>query len=259
MRTREQLINLRIFHVTILFSVAIFASQFCRWDDPWWITISVLAIIGPFQPGLTINKAKMRVIGTIAGLLISILFWVLIQYNDAWLPVIAVFLLAGLAFASLQEYTYFITFISIMLCVNSDYLNLFFNNELIFLTGRSMCVLTGVIICQFGEYFIFRHYYNDASALIQAEKLDNLINQIQQDLKRNDLDIQQLNQHLSLLMQSLAQLASLKNNFQHSYSQQNSSLTLIAHYEELLYKLHQQISCYPMRINRPSIDLFKAE
>ena len=31
--------------------------------------------------GLTINKAKQRVLGSIAGLLISILIWFLIHYN----------------------------------------------------------------------------------------------------------------------------------------------------------------------------------
>lgn len=113
--TREQLIQLRIIHVTILFALALFIYQWSEWSDALWIPISVLAIIGPFRPGLTINKAKQRVLGSIAGLLISILIWFLIHYNYNLLVIIALLLVCGVAFAALQEYTYFIMLVTVML------------------------------------------------------------------------------------------------------------------------------------------------
>mgnify|MGYP000464507612 FL=1 len=175
MRTREQLIHLRIIHVTILFAVALFIYQWSEWSDGLWIPISVLAIIGPFRPGLTINKAKQRVLGSIAGLLISILVWFFIHYNYNLLVIIALLLVCAVAFTALQEYTYFIMLVTVMLCVNFDYMNLFFNNEIVYIANRGMCVLTGVCLCQFFEYFVFKHSYSNAQSLVEKEQIDDLV------------------------------------------------------------------------------------
>ena len=235
MRTREQLIHLRIIHVTILFAVALFIYQWSEWSDGLWIPISVLAIIGPFRPGLTINKAKQRVLGSIAGLLISILVWFFIHYNYNLLVIIALLLVCAVAFTALQEYTYFIMLVTVMLCVNFDYMNLFFNNEIVYIANRGMCVLTGVCLCQFFEYFVFKHSYSNAQSLVEKEQIDDLvintwqtINQLTSGDKEACVE---LTKCLDALLLRLEQLRELKESCQYSYSEQQQTLALIEHYE----------------------------
>jgi hypothetical protein len=235
MRTREQLIQLRIIHVTVLFAVALFIYQWSQWSDGLWVPISVLAIIGPFRPGLTINKAKQRVLGSIAGLLISILVWFFIHYNYNLLVIIALLLVCAVAFTALQEYTYFIMLVSVMLCVNFDYMNLFFNNEIVYIANRGMCVLTGVFLCQFFEYFVFKHSYSNAQALVEKEQIDGLVintwNRINQFTPGDKEASIELTKCLDALLLRLEQLRELKESCQYSYSEQQQTLQLIEHYE----------------------------
>lgn len=235
MLTREQLIHLRIVHITVLFAVALFIYQWSQWSDGLWIPISVLAIIGPFRPGLTINKAKQRVLGSIAGLLISILVWFLIHYNYNLLVIIALLLVCAVAFTALQEYTYFIMLVTVMLCVNFDYMNLFFNNEIVYIVNRGMCVLTGVCLCQFFEYFVFKHSYSNAQSLVEKEQIDDLvintwdrINLFRAGDKEASVE---LTKCLDALLLRLEQLRELKESCQYSYSEQQQTLQLIEHYE----------------------------
>jgi|LauGreDrversion4_2_1035121.scaffolds.fasta_scaffold19574_3 hypothetical protein len=235
MRTREQLIQLRIIHVTVLFAVALFIYQWSQWSDGLWVPISVLAIIGPFRPGLTINKAKQRVLGSIAGLLISILVWFFIHYNYNLLVIIALLLVCAVAFTALQEYTYFIMLVSVMLCVNFDYMNLFFNNEIVYIANRGMCVLTGVCLCQFFEYFVFKHSYSNAQALVEKEQINDLVidtwNRINQFTPGDKEASIELTKCLDALLLRLEQLRELKESCQYSYSEQQQTLQLIEHYE----------------------------
>lgn len=247
MRTREQLIHLRIVHVVIMITTAFFAYQYSNWPDALWIPISVLAIIGPFSPGLSIGKAKQRMIGSIAGLLLSVIIWLFLQYNPNLLPIIAVVLIYCLAFCILQEYTYFIMLVSVMLCVNYDYMNLFFKTEITFLSNRAICVLTGIFICQFYEYFIFKHSYNNAVSLVESERLDKLIvtswdcfnSLANKDSKISPEDIDLC---INPILIELSRLRDLKNSFVNSYSKQDETLKLIARYEEKLNSIYYWIS-----------------
>lgn len=244
MRTREQLIQLRIIHVVIMIASAFYCYQFSNWSDALWIPISVLAIIGPFQPGLTIHKAKQRVIGTIAGLLLSVIVWLFLQYFPNLLPVVAIVLIYGVAFCVLQDYTYFILLVSIMLCVNFDFMNLFFSNEIVFLLNRSMCVLTGVSIFLFYEYFVFRRSYTNAVGLVDAEALDTLIANSwskfnsQVSKAESSLSISAMDESLNPLLIELDRLAELKESCSYSYSNQDKTLALIADYEEKLKTIY---------------------
>lgn len=245
MLSREQLIHLRIVHVVIMLATGLFIYQYSQWEDGLWIPISVIAIIGPFRPGLTINKAKQRVLGTIAGLLLSVIIWFIIHYNYNLLVIICLILIYGVAFAALHEYTYFIMLVSIMLCINFDYMNLFFNNEIIYVANRGMCVLTGVCICQFYEYFIFRHAYRNAVALVEKEKLDKLIIdgwQTINALSEHKIAVSQLNQLLSPLVAAQSELAEFKESCVHSYSEQLETLELIERYQLKLDSAYQLIS-----------------
>lgn len=237
MRTREQLIHLRIIHVVIMLATALFIYQFSQWDDGLWIPITVLAIVGPFSPGLTINKARQRVIGSIAGLLLSFVLWFFIHFNYTLLVPIAIVLIYWVAYSLLQNYTYFIMIVSILLCINFDYMNLFFNNEVVYLINRSLCVLVGVIICQFYEYFVFKRYYNNATSLVEKEKYDQQIIDCWQSIKSmadnsGEHNLVRINQVLAPLVNSKNELAMLAETCQYSYSQQYDTIALITLYHE---------------------------
>ena len=144
---QEQLIRLRILHITLLFALALIISQFSNWDDSLWIPISVLAILGPFRPGLSLNKASQRVIGTYAGLILSILVWLVLRYNYVLVFVFALVLVYALAFAMLQQYKYFIMLVTIVICINYDYMNLPLDfNVIYYLANRGICVAVGVAL-----------------------------------------------------------------------------------------------------------------
>lgn len=247
MLTKEQLIHLRIVHVIIMLATALFIYQYSQWEDGLWIPISVIAIIGPFRPGLTINKAKQRVLGTIAGLLLSVIIWFILHYNYNLLVIICLILIYGVAFAALHEYTYFIMLVSIMLCINFDYMNLFFNNEIIYVANRAMCVLVGVCICQFYEYFIFRHSYGNSLALVEKEKLDKLIVTSWDKInllsrQRTNIVARELNQLISPLLKAQDQLAELRESCLHGYSDQSATLELIERYQLKLDSAYELIT-----------------
>lgn len=247
MRTREQLIHLRIIHVVIMLATALFIYQFSLWDDALWIPITVLAIIGPFSPGLSISKAKQRVLGSIAGLLLSLIFWLIIHYNYNLLVPLAVVLIYCVAYSLLQEYTFFIMLVTIMLCINFDYMNLFFNNEIFYLISRAMCVLVGVIICQFYECLVFKHSYINAIGLVKKEHLDDVIVNAWQQIRvlsssAPQVSVNDLNKCIAPLISSLNDLKQLKESCLHSYSEQGETLILIANYQEKLLSIYKWIS-----------------
>lgn len=246
MHTREQLIHKRIIHVVIIIVTAFFIAQFCNWSDALWICISALAIIGPFSPGGSINKAKQRLLGSIAGLLLSVFIWLFFQYFPNTLPVVTVFLIYGVAFCLLQEYTFFIMLVSIMLCVNFDYMNLFFNTEVAFLFNRIICVFTGVAICQFYEYFVFRHSYNNI-VLVEKERLDQLIISRWECINkyavcREDVDATDIDKCINPIIQEMARLEELKADCKHSYSDNTATILLIDNYLEKLSSIYLWLS-----------------
>lgn len=246
MRTYQQLIQLRIFHVTIMFATAIFIYQFSQWEQALWIPISVLAIIGPFRAGLTIYKARQRLIGTLAGLLLSIIVWTILYYWNNSLVFIALILVYCVAFSALQEYTYFIMLVSLMICVNFDYTNLFINHEIGFVANRGICVLAGVTLCQFFEYFIFSRYYTNSVALVQTDKLDSSIAKIKVQIEQITIHKRatttQINKSIALIVKHLNELGELKESCLHGYSNQNLTLELINKYETKLTHLYNWLN-----------------
>lgn len=247
MHSREQLIHLRIIHVVVMLATAVFIYQFSRWDDALWIPITVLAIIGPFSPGLSINKAQQRVLGSLAGLVLSLIFWLIIHYSYNLLVPLAVVLIYCVAYTLLQKYTFFIMLVTIMLSINFDYMNLFFNDEISYLVIRGMCVLVGVIICQFYEYLVFKSSYVNATSLVQKERLDTEIVTAWHQIRllsstSQQVAVSDLNDCIAPLLKSLEELKQLKESCLQSYSEQGSTLALIANYQEKLLSIYKWIS-----------------
>lgn len=246
MPTREQLIHKRIIHVVIIIVSAFFVAQFTNWSDALWICISALAIIGPFSHGGSIKKAKQRLLGSIAGLLLSVLVWFFLQNFPNTLPIVAVIFIYGVGFCLLQEYTYFIMLVSIMLCLNFDYMNLFFNTEVAFLTNRIICVFTGVAICQFYEYFIFRHSYNNIP-FVEKERLDQLIISRWECVNKyavatTIVDATAIDECINPIIAEINRLEELKAECSHAYNDNTDTILLIDNYLEKLSSIYLWLS-----------------
>ena len=247
MQTREQLIHKRIIHVVIIIATSSFAYQYSNWGDALWIPISALAIIGPFTPGMSTRKAQQRMIGSIAGLFLSIVIWLLLFNSSAMLAVVATVLIYLVAFTVVQKYTYFVMLVSIMLCINFDYMNLFINNEMAYLTNRIICVFTGVAICQFYDFLIFRNSYDNAVSLIEGKRINKLIINIKFNLN----NMQQYNKNLNKIIiedyfqdiiQELELLTELKESCNYTYGNQKQTITLLDSYIDKLKLIYAEIS-----------------
>ncbi|MDD3266884.1 MAG: FUSC family protein [Burkholderiales bacterium] len=237
MYSREQLIRLRILHVILMIATGIFAYQYLQLDDGLWIPISIIAIIGPFAPGLAISKARMRVIGTICGLAVSLIIWTFIHYFPDSLIFISLLLIYGVGLTAILTYTYFIFFVSIMLTLSFDYMNLFINNEISYVVNRMMCVLIGVIICQFYEFMIFKYFYTNAVNLVESDRLDSLIREINQKLNSINV-VNDCNIYLTKISTEIDELKELRLSAISGYSKQDLLIKRIDYYLEQLEELH---------------------
>jgi uncharacterized membrane protein YgaE (UPF0421/DUF939 family) len=234
MSSRDKLIRLRIIHITLMFMTALFIYQFVLWEDALWIPITVVAIIGPFRPGYSIDKAKQRILGSIAGLLLSLIISVFLHYNYYLLSITAVVLIYFTAFTALLQYRYFIMMVTIMLCINFNFINLAINSETTYLVNRFICVFTGIFICQFFEYFIFKRYYSNAVCLVGKEDIEEMLNDttkkfevLKKDKKANLDDLTRCIEPLSV---KLSELNELKESSLSGYSDQSQTLRLIDYY-----------------------------
>ena len=236
---REQLIKQRILHLSFLFAVAIFIYQYTQWEDGLWIPISVLAVMGPFRPGLAINKARDRVLGTFAGLLISVIIWIIMRYSYSLIFIYALIAAYCVAFTMLQEYRYFITVVTVILCINFNYMNPQYYNEFYYIINRGICVLVGVSLFLFAEYFIFKPFYANALALVTYEQIDAAINQsvgkfIQLCESNKQVHAAELTKCYVVLLTKLDALKEIEASISFGYSEQQQTLAGINHYSRIL-------------------------
>ena len=110
-----------------------------------------------------------------------------------------------------------------------------------------MCVLTGVIICLFYEYFIFRRSYDNAICLIESERIDSLMQSLTEKSKKYedssaDICAVKLDECINPLIVEIERLEQLKEMFTHSYSDQKKPLLLIESYLEKLNSLYEQLT-----------------
>ena len=239
---REQLIKERILHLSLLFALSIFIYQYTQWEDGLWIPISVLAIMGPFRPGLAINKARARVLGTFTGLLISVVIWVVMRYSYSLMFIYALIAAYCVAFVMLQEYRYFITVVTVILCINFNYMNPQYYNEFYYIINRGICVLVGVSLFLFAEYFIFKPFYANALGLVTYEKIDAAIEQsvskfIQLCESKKQVHATQLTKCYILLLTKLDALKEIEASISFGYSEQQQTLALISHYSNMLNEI----------------------
>jgi uncharacterized membrane protein YccC len=136
----------RKLQVVGLIVLSLFVAQILQWDQALWIAVTVTALIGPFSTSLAIEKSRNRIIGTIAGLLIATVLEIFLRYNYQTVFIVGILLAYILGFTVQQNYRYFITVVTVAICLNFEYMNLPFTSfaPISFLIARFMAVLTGI-------------------------------------------------------------------------------------------------------------------
>jgi hypothetical protein len=246
---RDELIRKRILHLALLFAASLFLYQFTQWEDALWIPISVLAITGPFRPGLALHKAQQRVLGTVVGLFISIIVWLVLRYSASLLVFYAIIACYIIAFTVLNEYKYFILMVTIFLCINFSYMHPFTYSEIDLLINRGLCVFTGVLLLVFAEKYLFKNYYSNAISLVEYEEVDkvldeainNFLNLCSWDKKVNTT---QINNCISPLLVKLDSLIEIKTSANYGFSKQDALKQRI---DNEIAKLSQIINIFNTR------------
>jgi|GEM_PF-1871429 len=149
--------KIRILQVTCLIVVALLVVKLTQWEQGLWVAVSITAIVGPFSTSLSLEKSRNRIIGTIAGLLLATILEMFLRYFYQFVPIVGVFLAYCLGFALQQNYRYFIMVVTVVVCLNFEYMNLPFTSfePLSFLVARFIAVTLGIALFLFIQKYIY--------------------------------------------------------------------------------------------------------
>lgn len=113
----------RINQITFLVFITFLFYQLTNWVGGFWVPLSAIVIVTPFSTVLTIEKAKNRFIGTIAGLFGAILLQYYLRIFPDQIPVIVVIIAFILGFILNKDYKYYIALITLTVCLSFSYMN----------------------------------------------------------------------------------------------------------------------------------------
>lgn len=158
----------RKLQVVGLIVASLLIAQILQWDQALWVAVTVTALIGPFSTSLAIEKSRNRIIGTIAGLLIATVLEIFLRYNYQTVFIVGILLAYILGFTVQQNYRYFITVVTVAICLNFEYMNLPFTSfePISFLIARFMAVLTGISMF----LLIQKYFFGAKNARIELEE-----------------------------------------------------------------------------------------
>ena len=237
------LIRLRTIQISCLFACSIFLYQYLPIENSIWIPITVIAILGPFHYGLSVEKARERVIGTLVGLLASMPVTILLRYNHAIIFLVAIVLVFLIGLSVLQSYRYFIMLVTIMLCINYHYMNLPLVdfNEVFFIVNRAMAILIGVIVFYVAEYLFFKKRSQKVMAYVDVAAIDDGLKQVEtvvDKLRENSgVTLDEVNAHVEYLSGVSDQLKQARENAQWNIVSQQPLFDAMAEYEKKIDRL----------------------
>jgi uncharacterized membrane protein YccC len=174
-----------------MLSVALFLSRAPQWEEGIWVVISVCAILGPYAPSMTLQKSIERIMGTTAGLLLSVLCILIFSYVPIAIPFLGVALAYTIAFTALQNYKYFIMVVTMAIALNFADMYVPYTpfEPMSFITSRGMAVLIGVTAYLIMEHIFFGrkniHKFLDAAT---SDYLKKIIEQIDSGASWNSLE-----------------------------------------------------------------------
>lgn len=118
----------------------------------YWIAMTLMIIYMPFEPGLVNNRIKMRLIGTIIGLLFGFILVEIIMAHVTWivfLPLLVLFVL----YFSMINYTYSAMFVTIAVMLLYSAMYTKGMSPATFMLARLMDTFAACAICFVAEVF----------------------------------------------------------------------------------------------------------
>lgn len=149
---------LRIFHVAAMLTFAEFLDLIFQWENGYWVPITVASIMLPLDSGLIISRANARHLGTIAGLVISVPLWLILNWDFRLFYFVVPLMLALLNYYQNFDYLKTVAFITICIEILVEYVTngsgTFYN----FFQNRFAATFIGMAVCISFEFLIFYRY-----------------------------------------------------------------------------------------------------
>ncbi|WP_440994295.1 FUSC family protein [Cysteiniphilum litorale] len=142
----------RAVRISIMLTVAVAAWLIFDIERGYWIPMTLMIIYMPFEPGLVNNRIKMRLIGTIVGLLFGFILVEIIMAHVTWivfLPLLVLFVL----YFSMINYTYSAMFVTIAVMLLYSVMYTKGMSPATFMLARLMDTFAACAICFVAEVF----------------------------------------------------------------------------------------------------------
>ncbi|WP_440617656.1 FUSC family protein [Cysteiniphilum sp. 6C5] len=142
----------RAVRISVMLTVAVAIWLIYDIERGYWIAMTLMIIYMPFEPGLVNNRIKMRLIGTIVGLLFGFILVEIIMAHVTWivfLPLLALFVL----YFSMINYTYSAMFVTIAVMLLYSVMYTKGMSPATFMLARLMDTFAACAICFVAEVF----------------------------------------------------------------------------------------------------------
>ncbi len=161
----DRLTLYRAVRISLMLSAAVTLWLVADIERGYWIAMTLMIIYMPFEPGLVNNRIKMRLLGTLAGLLFGFLLIELMRAHQLWLATIPLLILFALYF-SIVHYMYATVFITIGVMVMFSMLDTGGMSPVTFMLARFIDTFIACVLCFIAEVF-FRPKKMIAHAIIK--------------------------------------------------------------------------------------------
>ncbi|MHC0449326.1 MAG: FUSC family protein, partial [Candidatus Lariskella arthropodorum] len=150
----ERLSLYRAVRISVLLMVAVALWLFFDIERGYWIAMNLIIIYMPFEPGLVNNRMKMRLIGTIVGLLFGFLLVevIIAHAHVTWLAFLPLAVLFVLYF-SIVNYTYSTIFVTIAVTLLYSTMETKGMSPATFMLARLMDTFVAFVLCFIAEVF----------------------------------------------------------------------------------------------------------
>ncbi len=167
---RYPLETMRIVHLTMSFAIALAIFLWSSMQDKWWLVVTVLMLLSAYHPGLLIRKSLQRMKGSINGVIVAWLLFILLQLNNNWAPLIFIIIIA-ITFTSphYDVWVFYLTIYTLMVvALGQPSVSTSLDEAMalrLFFTGL------GISICLIVDWILFPrlHYAQKHYALLQRE------------------------------------------------------------------------------------------
>ncbi|WP_119328916.1 FUSC family protein [Cysteiniphilum halobium] len=142
----------RAVRISVMLTIAVATWLFFDIERGYWIAMTLMIIYMPFEPGLVNNRIKMRLIGTVVGLLFGFVLVEIVIADVTWLAFLPLVVLFVLYF-SMINYTYSSMFVTVAVMLFYSAMYTKGMSPATFMLARLMDTFTACAICFIAEVF----------------------------------------------------------------------------------------------------------